>query len=621
MASMDILRDAPIGQIIRFVTKNKVLQYPDEKADFVLPSQYSVEKQTWSQQSTPRNSTVVDAEKVKDVDLASRNALTMAATRPDEESSDSSVSPVRDISRITSRPDMTKVTTQADLEQAYEDAVRQETIKQQASRPIEPQKTADGRILVDWYTTDDMENPQNWPRSKKLISVFQLYFYTLAVYIGSAIFTPSIPYIMEQLHVSSDVASLGLSMYVLGYGVGPLLWSPLSEIPIIGRNPPYMITFAVFLILSIPTSLVNSFPALVVLRFLQGFFGSPALATGGASLGDMYNLFQLPYVLTGWAAFATAGPGLGPLVSGFSVPAENWHWSLYEIIWMAAPVFISMLFFLPETSAHNILLRRAARLRKLTGNANLVAQSEIDQANLDVKEIVVGNLWRPLQINILDPAVGFTSLYIGLIYGIFYSFFEAFPLVYGTGLPGSETEGYGMNAGEQGLIFLSVPVGVSIAIAVYVSYLYFVFNPSIRRNGLGAPEQRLVPGLFASLIAPAGLFIFAWTGFNSPKIHWIVPTIGIALNVVAVFILFQAIFIYIPLTYPRYAASLFAGNDFFRSSVAAGAIHFAHPLFKNLGIGRGVSLLGGLMFGGVIGIFFLYYRGAWLRSRSKFAAN
>jgi len=142
----------------------------------------------------------------------------------------------------------------------------------------------------------------------------------------TSISTPSAPYLVEKYGISPQIASLGLSLYVLGYGIGPLVFSPLSEIPLIGRNPPYVVTFFIFVVLIIPTALTNSLPGFFVLRFLLGFFGSPCLATGGASLGDLYSLLKLPYFLTGWAAFATAGPALGPLISGFSVPAENWHW-------------------------------------------------------------------------------------------------------------------------------------------------------------------------------------------------------------------------------------------------------------------------------------------------------
>ncbi len=70
------------------------------------------------------------------------------------------------------------------------------------------------------------------------------------------------------------------------------------------------------------------------------------------------------------------------------------------------------------------------------GNQTLRSQSEIDQGKLTVNEVIVQSLWRPFEINILDPSVLFTSLYVGLMYGIFYSFFEVFPFVYATGLPG-----------------------------------------------------------------------------------------------------------------------------------------------------------------------------------------
>lgn len=83
----------------------------------------------------------------------------------------------------------------------------------------------------------------------------------------------------------------------------------------------------------------------------------------------------------------------------------------------------------------------------------------------------------------------------------------------------------------------------------------------------------------------------------------------------------QCIFMYLPLTYPQYSASLFAANDLCRSALAAGAVIFAHPLYVNLGIGRGISVMGGLSAGGVLGIWAIWYFGAKLRARSKFAVN
>lgn len=617
-----IFRDTTIGVLIRWVSKRTVLTYPEEQADFRCPMSYNP-PMTSSSTATDVIEHEVEPASEEPVENDSGEAIHRSGTPSTEElnsSDDDEIEP-GELSKIMSRPQMSHVETRATLAQAYSDALHQDKTREMQAI-IQP-KTKNGIILVDWYNTNDQENPQNWSSGRKTLVVLQIYMYTLAVYIGSAIITPSQPYIEAQFDVSPQVASMGLSLYVLGYGVGALVFSPLSEIPVIGRNPPYIVTFFIFIALSIGVAVVNHFPWLIVLRFLQGFFGSPCLATGGATLGDIFNLMQLPYALTGWAAFATAGPALGPLISGFSVPATNWHWSLWEIVWLAGPVFVFMFFFMPETSTPTILQRRAQRLRRLTGKEILRSQSEIEQSNLKVSEIIVQSLWRPLQINLLDPSVLFTSLYIGLMYGIFYSFFEVFPFVYATGLPGraSPTNGYGMNAGEIGLIFLSISVGVAIAIVLYTTYLRKVFEPSIREQGLGEPERRLVPGLPASFLVPIGLFLFGWTGNSSPEIPWIVPTIGITIIVIGIFLEFQVVFIYLALSYPQYSASLFAANDFVRSSLGCAAIHFSRPLFINLGVGRGVSLLAGLSCGGVIGIFALWYFGLALRKRSRFAAK
>lgn len=97
--------------------------------------------------------------------------------------------------------------------------------------------------------------------------------------------------------------------------------------------------------------------------------------------------------------------------------------------------------------------------------------------------------------------------------------------------------------------------------------------------------------------------------------------IGITIYGASVFVVFQCIFVYVPLSYPQYAASLFASNDFFRSALACGSILFARPLFVNLGVGKGVSLLAALSTLGIVGLYVLYFQGAKMRSRSKFATS
>ena len=195
--------------------------------------------------------------------------------------------------------------------------------------------------------------------------------------------------------------------------------------------------------------------------------------------------------------------------------------------------------------------------------------------------------------------------------GIFYSFFEVFPLVYPVF--------YNMNLGETGIVFLCVLVGCFLGMAVYAVYVHYHVIPSILRSGLGVQERRLIPALFATFLPPVGLFLFAWTAREN--IHWIVPTIGISIYAASVFVVFQCVLVYLPLSYPQYVASLFAGNDFSRSATAAGSILFSRPMYINLGVGKGVSILAGLSVAGILGMWALWWFGARLRARSRFATK
>lgn len=80
-----------------------------------------------------------------------------------------------------------------------------------------------------------------------------------------------------------------------------------------------------------------------------------------------------------------------------------------------------MLLFLPETSTPTILLRRAQRIRKVTGNQRFMSQSEIDQRDMKMSAIFLDALIKPIEITIKDPAVLFVQIYTAIIYGIYYS--------------------------------------------------------------------------------------------------------------------------------------------------------------------------------------------------------
>ncbi|KAF9886504.1 hypothetical protein FE257_011411 [Aspergillus nanangensis] len=476
-------------------------------------------------------------------------------------------------------------------------------------KPLENQTI----IQVNWYSAEDEDNPHNWSQAKKAFVLTVIGAYSFVVYLSAPIYTPSTNAFIDEFNVNHAEASLGLALYILGYGAGPMFFSPLSEIPRIGRNLPYVVSFFLFCVLSIPTALAPTAIGFYFLRFLQGFFGSPCLATGGASIADIYSPDILPHAMTTWVLSIFCAPAIGVLASGFAIPVLGWRFSMWEILIAAAPIMI-LLLLLPETSAPTILHRRARRLGKLDKSGGIhtyQTAADREQQQLSFHAVLRESLLIPSKITLLDPAILFLNLYTSLTYGIYYSFFEAFPIVY-QGI-------YGFNLGEMGVAFLAIVVGAIIAFVVYNFYIHTVFVPNARRGGFTNPEALLKPALFACVGPSIGLFLFGWAA--RPEIHWIVPTIGIVIYPACVFVLMQCVFLYIPACYPQYAASVFAATDFTRSAFACGAVIFSRPLYENLGVGAGCSLLAGLTIGCVIGIHVLYRYGEWLRLRSKFVSK
>ncbi|KAF1999563.1 MFS general substrate transporter [Amniculicola lignicola CBS 123094] len=593
---LEIIREAPIGQGIRFLSRNTLLPYPEEEPDFQLPAQYAELLDPQNETKLKGNDSPLIVSDQSDNELA----IEHSKTRDDEDVD------IEMLGRTKSAASTQSMPYGFDRMRA-EQALAMERTK---SIPVAPQKTLEGLVLVDWYTTDDPANPQNWSSIKKSFIVIILCLYTCTVYCAGPIYAASSEGIIEHFGVSPVAASLGLSLYVLAYGIGDVLFSPLSEIPIIGRNHVYYLTFIVFWVLAFPTAIIDSFSGLLALRFWMGFFGSPALANGGATIGDMFSLIYIPYGLSWWVFSAWCGPAFGPLIGGFAAMAKGWRWPLWEVVWMASPVLVILLFLMPETSAATILLRRARRLRKLTGEPRLQSQSEIDQRNMSASKILSTALIRPMEIMLKDPSIFFVNLYTGYFYGVFYTFFEVFPLVF--------PPFYGFNLGQTGLAFLSCLVGVIIALLIYFAYLHWYMIPD-NLKGFREQENRLVPAIIGSFLLPIGLFMFAWTARSS--IHWSVPLIGVSIFCIGHFWVMQSLFTYLPFSYPKYAASLFAGNSIWRSGTAGASIVFARPLFINLGVHKGVTLLAGLSLAGIAGTIAIYTFGKRLRARSKFAQS
>ena len=184
----DLMREAPFGQLVRLLTRNKFFQYPEEKPDFHCPTCYTAEGASAPKDFPNQDS---DSNEVKNEKIEEKD---------DEEGAAASHVPTRSESIVTQDPE-TDLERQPTLglqrtqtlpfSPARLEVEQELAAEKTKSRPIVPTKTANGLTLVDWYKTDDPANPQNWSQKKKAFVALQIDLYTFVVYCGSSIYVSS----------------------------------------------------------------------------------------------------------------------------------------------------------------------------------------------------------------------------------------------------------------------------------------------------------------------------------------------------------------------------------------------------------------------------------------------
>ncbi|GIC92241.1 MFS transporter [Aspergillus udagawae] len=466
-------------------------------------------------------------------------------------------------------------------------------------------------ILVDFSGPRDPDMPRNWPMLAKTVVMIDVMLLNFSFYAASAIFTPSIPKIEEVFDATNAEGTLGLSLFVIAYGIGPLILSPLSSMPSIGRTPVYVLGSLAFCLFNIGTALARNLQTILILRFCGGLVGSAPISVGGATLMEVYDPGQIPYVIALYAVSGVCGPILGPILGTLVLERwKTWTATLWLLSGVTALTTVFIFFCLPETLNANILLRRAQRLRRQTGNSAYRSQAELNTPEANFALRIMKQTIDDFKLSCMDPVILFVNMHTMLIYGVLYLWFEFFPFVF-DGI-------YHFTAIQQGLAFFGILVGAVVSVIAYMLWLYFSYQPRVAKpESIVEPEARLVPGQVGAICIPICLFLFAWTSRES--IHWIVPIIATAFFAPGFYLTFQSILNYLGESYPRYVASVFAGNTFFRSSFG-GALPLAAPqMLKSLGIGWSSSMLGFISVAMVPLPFILERYGKRLRSWSKYA--
>jgi len=481
----------------------------------------------------------------------------------------------------------------------------QETV----GREDEPRQTREkGQSdIVDFDGPDDPANPMNWAKRKK-IGVTILYgVNTMCATFTSSIFSSASPFIARQFGISNEVGILGLSLYLLGFAFGPVLFAPLSEL--YGRRITIIIPMFIFICFSAAVATAANLQTIFICRFFSGIFSSSPVTIVGGGIADMFNQRERGGMVVIYSLCIVGGPLLAPTIgAAVSESYLTWRWTEYLAVILTSFIIILDILFLPETSAATILTKKASLMRIDTGRWSL--HSKAEEKDHSLKGFAQTTLLLPLQMLVKEPMVLVISTYNGFTYGILYMLFAAIPIIY--------EEGRGWPRVTATLPNLATLIGTLIAASI--NYIYsekFFARYMDQHGGQAPPERRLIPMMIGAVTFPIGFFLIGWT--SNPSIFWFPSFVGFTFVGMSFLLIFQSGIIYLIDAYTAKSASAIAANTFNRSIFGAALPLVAQPLFHNLGTNWACTLLGCLavLLGATPYLFFQF--GPRLRVMSKFA--
>ncbi|KAK3386678.1 putative MFS transporter [Podospora didyma] len=463
------------------------------------------------------------------------------------------------------------------------------------------------RYVVDWDGPNDPANPRNWPTKIRTAHVVLVSAFSLYSNLAATMFAPGAASLIDEFNITnSTLATLTVTIYLLGFSLGPLVLAPLSEL--YGRLPIYHATNLVYVGFTVGCALSTDITMFLVFRFICGCAASAPMTIGGGTVADLVPEESRGKAMALYGMGPLLGPVIGPIIGGFVTQSIGWRWTFWLICILSAVVSIIAVIVMRETNAEVLLKKKAAHLRRTTGEPYVAARTEANH-DMTPRQLLARAILRPARMLIFSPIVLLLSVYCAFVFGLIFLLFATFPTVF--------EETYGFSPGMAGLAYLGLGLGMIVGLVLFGTLSDKMMHRSSDAQEDAAeakPERRLPLMMWFSPVIPIGFFWYGWAAER--QTHWIIPIMGtFFVGLGAFFIVMPAQTYFVDVFGSQGAASALAANTVVRNIFGTFLALAAPPLYTRLGLGWGNSLLGFLCLGFAPVPVLLYKYGQRLRKR------
>ncbi|ESZ98417.1 hypothetical protein SBOR_1198 [Sclerotinia borealis F-4128] len=484
---------------------------------------------------------------------------------------------------MTSEPQLTSGITNPEaafLQSSDNDVFQSSDKEKQTSEPLLTEGDLDSHDLTSSNWLSDPQNPINWSSMRKWTTVYLLVITNFIAATCTSAFEPALPSIMADFHSTNDsIASLTISIYTIGYCLGPLVVAPMSEL--YGHVTVIYPGYIGFMLALAVCGSSRSLLLFIVFRAIMGFAAITFVLMGPAIVADLIPRERRGFALSIMSAGPVVGPTIGPVIGGYIVENISWRWTFYSTLIAFGVLFLLSLVILKETYGP-------------------VAKNPRDALKA---------AWiRPFKMLFLSPIVPFVGFYSALS--------NAYGMICFATLGTVFQNNYSFTPGQSGLAYFGLMFGFLFCQLTLARFSDRYMLHLETKHHDKKPEYRLPPMFIGAFLLPIGFFWYGWSlEFHT---HWIVPILGSSVIAIGILFSYLPVQMYLVDTYTIYAASATGACTIIRSICSALLPLSANPLYDHLGYGWGNSVLAFIAMGFVpIAVLVLRY-GESIRTNPRF---
>lgn len=199
-------------------------------------------------------------------------------------------------------------------------------------RPPEPpqdekKKTSDGKIILEPQPEESANDPLNWPTWRRDSALLSLGLFCMVGGGMTPLLAAGFTDVAKEFDVSVSSVSLTTGLYMLGMGLGSVIFSPTAIL--YGKRPVYLFGALLFVLTSVWCAVSKSFVSLVLGRIFQGIAVSPVECLPSATIAEIFFLHERAYRIGIYTLLLLGGKNLVPLVSAAVIESLGWRWTFW----------------------------------------------------------------------------------------------------------------------------------------------------------------------------------------------------------------------------------------------------------------------------------------------------